>query len=92
MSQEGSHEALLREVLEQIVQNNRAQKPGTPLAELKSALEVAIRDLPPLDFAEFDQAVGDADAVERLLRRAPEIIGWDADQVVEWMEELAGKL
>lgn len=92
MSAENTHESFLREVLDQIAQNNRALKPGTPLAELKAALEVAIRELPPLEFAEFDQAVGDSDAVERLIRRAPEIIGWDADQVVEWMEELAGKI
>jgi hypothetical protein len=92
MSNEQSHEELLREVLEVAVRNNQQLRPGTPLAELKTAIESALRNLPPLEFEEFAQAVEDADAAQKLVQRAPEIVGWNADQIVAWIEELAKKL
>ncbi len=88
MNADQTHETLLREVIEQVVQNNRQVKPGTPMAELQAAIESIIEAIPPLEFEEFDQTLGDVSAIERLIRRAPEMIGWDADQVVEWVEEL----
>jgi hypothetical protein len=36
--------------------------------------------------------VDDASAVERFVQKAPEIIGWNADQIVEWIEELTKKV
>jgi hypothetical protein len=92
MAMEPAQEDLLRQVLDQVVQNNQQIKPGTPMAELKAAIEAALGSLPPLEFEEFTQAVGDADAADRLVRRAPEMIGWNADQIVEWVEELAKKV
>jgi hypothetical protein len=92
MNADPTHEDLLREVIELVAMNNRAVKPGTPMAELQSAIEAAVGALPPLEFEEFNQAVSDTNAAERLLRRAPELIGWNADQIVEWVEELAKKL
>ncbi len=92
MSADQTHEALLREVIEQVAENNRQVKPGTPMAELQTAIESAIDSLPSLEFEEFNQAVSDTNAAERLIGRAPEIIGWNADQIVEWVEELAKKL
>lgn len=89
---EDSYEALLKEVLDRIEQDNNLAKPGTPMAELKNAVEAAIQALPPLEFEEFSQAVNDEEAVKRLIQRAPEIIGWNADQIVEWIEELSKKL
>ena len=92
MSADQSHEELLREVLDQVVQNNLQVKPGTPMAELKAAIETALSALPPLDFEEFNKAIGDTDAAENLVRRAPELIGWNADQIVEWMQQLEKKI
>ena len=88
MNADQTHEAFLREVIEQVAQNNRQTKPGTPMAELQAAIESAIDSLPPLEFEEFNQSLGDENAAEQLIRRAPEMIGWDADQIVEWVEEL----
>jgi hypothetical protein len=87
-----SHDELLAKVLDIAVQNNQRARAGTPLADLKAAIEAALSSLPPLEFAEFDDAVGDAGAAGRLIQRAPELIGWNADQIVAWMEELAGKI
>ena len=91
MANEQTHEELLKEVLDQVIRNNRQMRPGTPLAELKAAIEAGLTSLPPLKFEEVTQAVGDTKAGETLLQRAPEIIGWNADQLVEWVEELARK-
>ena len=91
MAHEQSHEELLKGVLEQVVRNNRQMRPGTPMAELKMAIEAGLTALPPLKFDEVTQAVGDANAAATLVERAPEIIGWNADQLVEWVEELARK-
>ena len=41
---------------------------------------------------EFTAAVEDTNAATRLLQQAPDLIGWNADQIVEWIEELAKKL
>jgi hypothetical protein len=92
MSTTDPHEQLLADVLEQVTTNNRQGRPGSPLAELRTALEAALASLPPLAFAEFTQAVEDKDAADRLVRDAPELIGWNADQIVEWVEELSKKL
>lgn len=85
-------ERLLREVIDQVMASNKATQPGTPMAQLRDAIEGALTSLPPLQFAEFDKALGDTHAAERLVRDAPEIIGWNADQIVEWVEELSRKL
>jgi hypothetical protein len=92
MTTEFDQEQLLRRVLEQVTQNNRQTRPGTPMAELKAALDAALSSLPPLEFEAYTQAVSDAGAVERFVQKAPEIIGWDADQIVEWIEELSQKI
>ena len=92
MSTEQSHEELLNGVLDRIIDNNKQMKPGTPMAELRSAIETSLAALPPLEFQEFSQAIEDKDAAARLVQRAPELIGWDADQIVEWIEELSKKL
>lgn len=92
MAADQSHEAILRDVLDLVTQNNRQMKPGTPMAELRAAVETALQALPPLEFQDFNQAVGDTDAAARLVQRAPEMIGWNADQIVEWIEELSKKL
>ena len=83
---------MLGNVLDRIINDNRQGKPGTPLAELKEAIEAAIGNLPPLEFEEFSRAIDDTEAVDRLVQRAPEMIGWNADQIVEWVEEITGKL
>ncbi len=62
MSAEQSHEELLREVLENVIRNNQQLRPGTPMAELKTAIEAAINNLPPLEFKEFDEAINNNDA------------------------------
>ncbi len=87
-----SHAALLGEVLERVRQNNLQARPGTPMAELKNAIEEALASLPALEFEEFSKAIDDADAAQRLVQRAPEMIGWNADQIVEWVEKLSEKL
>lgn len=92
MTQEMSQEQLLQQVLERVSQNNLATKPGTPLAELRTAIEGALGALPPLKFEEVSQALEDTEAADKLIRRAPEIIGWNADRIVEWVEELSKKL
>ena len=64
-----------------------------PLATLKEAIEASLRDLPPLEFEEFSRVLdGDSDISDQLINRAPEMIGWNADKIVEWVEELAKKL
>jgi hypothetical protein len=92
MVTDSSQEQLLRTVLEHVIQNNRQNRPGSPMAELKSAIEAALSSLPPLEFEAFSQAVGDAGAVDRFVQKAPEIIGWNADQIVEWIEALSKKI
>jgi len=92
MSAEQSHEELLREVLGTVVQSNQQTRPGTPMAELKTAIETALMALPPLEFKEFEQAISDTGAAEKLVLRAPEMVGWNADQNVEWVEQIAQKI
>ena len=92
MSTDLSHESLLRKVLDIAIQNNQRTRPGTPMAELKAAIETALTSLPPLEFEEFKEAVSDTEAAENLVQRAPEMIGWNADQIVEWLEKLSGKI
>ena len=92
MSTDNAHEALLKNVLDRVIQNNQQLRPGTPLAELKNAIEASLTSLPPLEFEEFSQALDSTDVSSKLVKRAPEIIGWNADQIVEWIEELAKKL
>lgn len=92
MANETNHEELLRNVLDRVMQNNRQIRPGTPMAELKAAIEAAISALPPLEFEAYSQAINDKTAAERFVQKAPEIIGWNADQVVEWIEALSKKV
>lgn len=92
MSKDVQHDELLQNVLDRVVQSNLQIKPGTPMAELKDAIESAIGSLPPLEFEEASQAIDDKDAAEKLVQRAPEIIGWNADKIVEWVEELSKKM
>lgn len=87
-----SYDELLNRVLDRVVQNNQQVRPGTAMAELKEAIEAALASLPPLEFEEFSQALENQDAANKLIDRGPEIIGWNADQIVQWIEELAGKL
>jgi hypothetical protein len=90
MSEDLPHEELLNKVLDIAIQNNLRVRAGTPMAELKAAIEAALTALPPLQFEEFSQTVSDTEAADRLVERAPEMIGWNADRVVEWLEQLAG--
>ena len=92
MTEDNQHEQLLKNVLDRVIQNNLQIRPGTPMAELKEAIEDAIKTLPPLDFEDASDAIGDKDAAQNLVQRAPEIIGWDADKIVEWVEELSKKI
>lgn len=92
MTANPSHESLLRELIELTAQNNRQMKPGSPMAELQAAIEAAVASLPPLEFQEYTAAVEDGNAAARLVQQAPDLIGWNADQIVEWIEELAKKL
>lgn len=92
MPAETSHQELLKRVLERIKQNNLEARPGTPMAELKEAIEAAIEDLPPIEFEEFTQAIEDKGAADQLIEKGPEIIGWNADKIVEWIEALSTKL
>ena len=92
MASDQAHEDLLKGVLDQVVQNNRQIRPGTPMADLKAAIETALTSLPPLEFEEFTKAISDEQAGETLIQRAPEIIGWNADQIVEWIEQLSKKI
>ena len=89
---EESHEELLKEVLDRVIKNNYQARPGTPMAELKDAIEAAITALPALEFEEYSKADADKDADRDLVARAPEMIGWDADHIIEWVEELSKKL
>jgi hypothetical protein len=92
MSAESSYDQLLQDVLDRVIQNNQQVRPGTPMAELKEAIEGALTSLPALEFEEFSQALENQNAAEDLIRQAPEIIGWNADQIVQWIEELSQKL
>lgn len=92
MDNDQSHEELLGKVLDIAIRNNQRIRPGTPMFELKAAIEAALTQLPPLEFEEFSQAIGDTDAATKLVQRAPEMIGWNADQIVEWLEQLSGKI
>jgi hypothetical protein len=89
---QASQEQILEGVLDRITQNNLSGKPGTPIAHLRTAIEGALSALPPLEFEEFTQVLKDTDAPTKLVERAPEIVGWNADQIVEWVEEIAKKL
>lgn len=92
MSTEDSYEQLLQNILDRVIQNNQQLRPGTPMLELKEAIEAALSSLPPLEFSEFNQALEQNNATEELIRQAPEVIGWNADQIVDWLEELSRKL
>ena len=92
MSAEESYEKLLQNVLDRVIQNNQQVRPGTPMAALKEAIEASLSALPPLEFQEFSEAIENQNAAEQLVSRGPELIGWNADQIVQWVEELAGKL
>ncbi len=87
-----SHEAILAEVLNRIEQNNESLRAGSPLAELRDAIEAALQSLPELQTDDFDQVMGNSDFLQRLVMEAPEIIGWNADQIITWIEEIAKKL
>jgi len=87
-----NHDELLRTVLDRVVQNNQRLRPGTPLAELKDAIEAALTTLPQLEFEEFTKAIESDDAADKLIERAPQIIGWNADQIVAWVEEISKKV
>lgn len=86
---EQSHEAILGEVLDRIEQNNESLRAGTPLAELRDAIETALQSLPELQTDDFNQVMGNSDFLQRLVAEAPEIIGWNADQIITWIEEIA---
>jgi hypothetical protein len=93
MTTELTHEELLKNVLDRVEESNQQLRPGTPLAELKDAIEASLSSLPPLEFREFSQLLeGSSDYSVELLQRAPEMIGWNADQIIEWVEELSSKL
>jgi len=92
MKELNEHEELLKVVLNRIIENNQNIRPGTPMADLQNAIEGAIENLPPLDFEDYDKAIGNQDAAKNLLDQAPELIGWNTDQILEWMEELAKKI
>jgi hypothetical protein len=92
MNEDQSHEELLREVLNAVVQSNQQTRPGTPMAELKTAIETALAALPPLEFKKFEEAISDTGAAEKFVHRAPEVVGWNADKVVEWVEQIAQKV
>ncbi|MEW6403925.1 MAG: hypothetical protein AB1649_19190 [Chloroflexota bacterium] len=94
MSNEQSYDDLLKTVLDRVIQNNQQIRPGTPMAELKEAIEGALASLPPLEFEEFNQVLQNIDknAASRLIERGPEMIGWNADQIVQWIEELSKKM
>ena len=92
MSTETSQEALLEKVLERVNESNLAARPGTPMAELRAAIEDALSNLEPLDFEDFTDVLDEEDAAATLVNKAPELIGWNADKIVEWFEELGKKL
>jgi hypothetical protein len=93
MTSDSSHEQLLKDVLDRVVQHNQQLMPGTPLAELKAAIEESLSTLPPLEFRELSGLLEPGtDYSSELIRRGPEMIGWDADKIIEWVEALAGKL
>jgi len=91
MSDDKNYDALLNTVLNQVIENNLHARPGTPMADLKAAIETAIESLPALEFEEFSKALTDTEAEMNLIKRAPEIIGWDADHIVDWIETLSKK-
>lgn len=43
----------------------------------------------PLEFEEFSKALTDTEAEMNLIKCAPEITGWDADHIVDWIETLS---
>jgi hypothetical protein len=92
MKQTVSHEDLLRQVLDRVIENNRQIRQGTPMADLKQAIEEAIQSLPKLEFEEINKAVEDTNAAEQLIQKSPQLLGWDADHLVEWIEELSKKI
>lgn len=92
MSKMDNHEQLLEKVLDGIVARNNQVAPGTPMAKLKEAIENNLNSLPPLDFQEFDDAVSDTNAVENLIKNAPDLIGWNADKIIEWIENISKKI
>ncbi len=92
MSTEQTHEELLREVLDNVVRNNQQLRPGTPMAELKASIETALNSLPPLEFTTYNEAINNTDAARELVQNTPAIIGWDADKIIKWVQELADKV
>lgn len=94
MSTETTQEKLLQDVLNRVVQRNEQLQPGTPLAELKEAIEAALSSLPPLEFKEYSQMLEQKpdQSQQQLLDRAPEMVGWNADQIIAWVEELAKRV
>lgn len=89
---EKKYEDMLTAALNRVIENNRQIRPGTPMAELKVAIESAISALPALEFETFSKAVEDKKAVEELINEAPKIIGWDADNLVKWIDDLSKKI
>jgi hypothetical protein len=96
MTQDMTHEELLEKTLDRVVENNKRLRPGTPMAELKDAIEASLSSLPPLEFKEFSELIAnmeeESDFSQEMLTRAPEILGWDADQIIAWVEEITKKL
>jgi hypothetical protein len=86
---EQTYNTILKEVLDRVVQNNQQLRPGTPLAELKEAIEAALSTLPPLEFKEFTAVLDGDDAAQELIDKAPELIGWNADKIIQWIKELS---
>ena len=93
MAQDMTHEELLKNVLDRVVESNRSLRPGTPMPELKDAIEASLSSLPPLEFEEFRQLTEeDRDYSAKLLRRSEDMLGWNADQIIAWVEEVTRKL
>lgn len=88
---EQSHEAILSQVLDRIEKNNEQLRPGTPLHELNNAIEEALKLLPELKTDDFDQVMNSTDYLQRLISDAPNMIGWDADKIIEWIEVIRQK-
>ncbi len=88
---EQQHVKLLNELLDKTIAHNRSLNPGSPMANLHQAIEQAIENLPRLQFDTFEQAIEDKSSAEQLIQRAPQMIGWDAENLIAWIEELAKK-
>lgn len=88
---EQSHEAILSRVLDRIEQNNEQIRPGTPLHDLNHAIEEALKMLPELKTDDFNQVMSSNDYLQRLIADAPEMIGWNADKIIEWIETIKSK-